>query len=157
MFASNATTQNLSTMTTTSHDGQHLQLSCYSCATCIDILQFLLVSIKKDMSSLKYTGCVPQEDVPLDKDAQGAPATSALVKRLHQARPRVAVEDPVHSLTFVSTGVSAIDLLEHRLDGTARNRAPWAGCEPNNNCSFMVPQCAKVNRTRDEEEFQLIW
>lgn len=124
---------------------------------CIDILQFLLVSIKKDTGSLKYTGCVPQENVPFDKDAQGAPVTSALVKRLHQARTRVAVEDPVHSLTFVSAGVSAINVLEHGQDGTARNRVPWAGCEPNNYCSFMLPQCAKGNRTRDEEEFQLIW
>jgi hypothetical protein len=118
--------------------------SCHACSNCIEILQSLLVSVKNDMCSLKYNGCVPEEDVPFGKDShQGAPVKSALVKRLHRAESRVAVEDPIHSLTFVSTGVSAIELLEHSQDDTARNRKPWAGCEPNNYCSFMVLQCEK--------------
>jgi hypothetical protein len=73
---------------------------------------------------------------PFDKEAQGAAATGVLLKHLQQLRSRVAVEDPVHSLTFVSTCVAAIDLREHPKDGSARNRAPRAVLEPNDYVSF---------------------
>jgi hypothetical protein len=81
--------------------------------------------------------CITEGDVsPLDKEAQGAVATGLILKRLIEPRSRVAEEDPVHSLTFVSTGVASPDLLGHHKDGCARNRVPGAAFEPNDSESF---------------------
>lgn len=88
-------------------------------------------------SCLKDPVCIPQEDVsPLDKEAQGAAATGLILKRLIGPRSRVAEEDPVHSLTFVSTGVASIDLPAHHQDGCASNRVPGAVFEPNDYESY---------------------
>jgi hypothetical protein len=123
------------------HDEQQLQ-SCNVCSTYSDILQFL----QDAYSCLKDPVCIPQEDVsPFDKEAQGDAATGALLRHLQGLRSRVPVEDPVHSLTFVSTGESAIDLLEHHQDGSARNRAPRAVFEPNDYECFS-PEVESVLR-----------